>query len=112
MLPIVSPARGSSAHSASIAVRFALNIKSKHLQFTMNAWRTTVRVLGNHAEDELAKFPADTRSSHTDSMQRKPSPIQLELCSPANHSLWLDENQRLFGWRREGSGSNLSYDGR
>jgi len=63
----------------------------------MNAWRTPGRVLDNHAEDEVTQFSADTPSSHTDSMPRKPSPIQLEPCSaPTSNSLWLDQDQHLL----------------
>jgi len=67
------------------------------LYFGMNAWRTPGRVLGNHAENETAQFLADAFSSHTASMPRKPSPIQLEPCSaPTSNSLWLDQDQHLL----------------
>jgi hypothetical protein len=78
------------------------DIEAKHLQFTMNAWHTPGRVLGNHAENETAQFPVDTPSSHTDSMSRKPSPIQLEPCSvPANNGFRLDQDQHPLPFRPE-----------
>jgi hypothetical protein len=69
-------------------------IKAKHLQFTMYSRRTPSLVLGNHEEDQLAQFPADTFSSHTEPMSRNPGPIQLEACPmPAKDGFGLDENQ-------------------
>ena len=70
------------------------NVDAKHFQFPMNARRTPGRVLGDHAEDELTQFPADTLSSRADSMPRKPRPRQLEPCPvPANNCLRLDQDQ-------------------
>jgi len=39
------------------------NIEAKHRQLAVDAWSTPGRILSNHAEDELAKVPADTLSS-------------------------------------------------
>jgi len=67
------------------------NIEAKHLQFSMNAWRTPATVVGNHAEDEFAQFPAHTLSSRSGLVSRKPGPIQLEACPmPENDCLRLD----------------------
>jgi hypothetical protein len=68
----------------------------------MNARRTPGRVLGNHAENEIAQFPADTLSSHTDSIPRKPSPIYLESGSvPADDGLRLNQDQHTLPSRPE-----------
>ncbi|MGD0734483.1 MAG: hypothetical protein ABR976_05020 [Terracidiphilus sp.] len=65
------------------------NIEAKYIQFAVNARRTPGCVLGNHAENEIAQLPAGALSSHTDSMSRKPSPIQLEPCPrPPNDCLY------------------------
>jgi hypothetical protein len=70
------------------------NIEAKHLQFSMNAWRTPSPVLSDHAKDEFAQFPADAFPSHALSMPREPRPIQLEPCPmPADDSLRLNEDQ-------------------
>ena len=62
----------------------------------MNPGRTPGGILSNHAEDELAHFPADAFSSNMDTMPREPRPIQLEPCPmPANNCLRLNENQCL-----------------
>lgn len=39
------------------------NIEAEYLQFTMNTRRAPGRIFGNHAEDEVAQFPAYTFSS-------------------------------------------------
>jgi len=54
------------------------NIEAKHLQLSVNPWRTPGRILGNHANDQLAQFLGNAFSSDTGPMPRKPSPIQLE----------------------------------
>jgi hypothetical protein len=73
------------------------NIEAKHFQFAMDSGRTPSPVLGNHAEDEFAQFPADAPSSCPNLMPREPRPISLEPCSmPAHNSFRLDENQRLL----------------
>jgi hypothetical protein len=60
----------------------------------MDSGRTPGPVLGNHAEDEFAQFPADASSSHADPMPRKPCPVQLEPGTmPANNSFRPDEDQ-------------------
>jgi hypothetical protein len=73
------------------------DIETKHFQFSVNAWRAPSSVVCDHAKDEVAQFPADGFSPHASSMPRNPGPIHLESGSmPANHRLWLDENQRLL----------------
>ena len=70
------------------------NIEAEHLQLAMNPWRTSDRVLGNHAENDLPQFPANTFSPRASPMSRKPDPIQLESRPmPANDRLRLDEDQ-------------------
>ena len=71
------------------------NIEAKHLQLSVNARRAPGSVLGDHAEDEFAQFPAHALSSHTVSIPRKPRPVELESRPmPANDGFRLDENQR------------------
>ena len=78
------------------------NVEAEHLQLAVNARRTPGRILGDHAEDEFAQFPADAFSSRAGPMPRKPRPIQLEPCPmPANDGLRLDEDQRPFPSRPE-----------
>jgi len=70
------------------------NIEAQHLELSMNTWRAPGRILGNHAKDKVAQFPADALSSHAGSMPREPRPIQLESRPmPANNGLRLDDNQ-------------------
>jgi hypothetical protein len=70
------------------------DLKTKHPQFPVNAWRTPGWVFRNHANNELAQFPANTSSSSPVSMPRDPRPIQLEPCSmPTNNGFRLDEDQ-------------------
>src|ERR1035441_3981337 len=70
------------------------NVEAQHLQLSMNSRRAPGRVLGDHAEDQFAQFPAHALSSHAVPMPREPRPIQLESRPmPANDSLRLDENQ-------------------
>jgi hypothetical protein len=80
------------------------NVEAQHLQLAVNARRTPSRVVSDHAEDEVAKFPADTFSSSARSMPRKPRPIQLEASTvPTNDRLRLDEDQHLSPSRPEPS---------
>ena len=80
------------------------NAEAQHLQLAVNAKRTPSRVVSDHPEDEVAKFPADTFSSSARSMPRKPLPIQLEASTvPTNDRLRLDEDQHLFPSRPEPS---------
>jgi len=51
------------------------NIEAKHLQFSMNAWRSQGWVLGDHAEDQFAQFPAYALSSRVVPTPREPRPI-------------------------------------
>ena len=68
--------------------------ETKHLQFAMNAWRTPGCIFSDHAEDEVAQFPAHAFSSRMGRLPRDPRPIQLESYPmPANDSLWLDKDQ-------------------
>jgi len=60
------------------------NIEAKHLQLTIDARRTPGWVLCDHAEDEIAQFPADAFSSNAGLMPRKPRPIQFEPCLRRN----------------------------
>ena len=78
------------------------NIEAKHEQFTVDAGSTASWVLGNHTEDKLAQFYADTFSAYATPMQREPSPIRFESGTvPANNCLRLDENQRPLPPRPE-----------
>jgi hypothetical protein len=54
------------------------DIEAKHYPFSMNARRTPCLVLGDHAENDLLQFPADTLSSRSDPVSRNPRPIQPE----------------------------------
>jgi hypothetical protein len=63
----------------------------------VNARRTPSRILGDHAEDEFAQFPAHTLSSYPVPAPREPGPIQLESrLVPTNNGLRLNENQGPF----------------
>ena len=69
-------------------------IEAKHFQFPVNTRRTPGGIFGNHAEDEVAQFPANAFSAHAGAMSREPRPIQLEACPvPTNHGLRLNEEQ-------------------
>ena len=71
-------------------------------EFAMNARRTPGRVLGHHAEDELAQFLVHAFSSCMFAMPREPRPVELEASSmPANDSLRLNENQSSLPSRPE-----------
>src|SRR5271170_6767845 len=59
----------------------------------MNARRTPGRVLGDHAEDELAEFHADALSARAPPVPREPGPIQLEAGAlPSHNCIRLNEN--------------------
>jgi hypothetical protein len=76
------------------------NFEAQHLQLTVDARRSPGRVLGNHAEDQVAQFSADRLPSSTNPMPREPRPVQLESGPmPANDGLRLDENQRTLPFR-------------
>ena len=78
------------------------DIEAEHLQLTMNPWRTPGWVLGHHAEDKFAYFPAHTFSARTLPMPRQPGPIELEPRPvPANHGVGLYEDQRMLPSRPE-----------
>jgi len=70
------------------------DVEAKHFQLTMNARRTPGRVLGDHAKDQFAQFPADAFSSHAGPMPREPRPVQLEARPMlTNNSHRLNKNQ-------------------
>ena len=70
------------------------NVEAKHLQLAVNARRSPGRVLGDHTEDKLSQFPADTSSSNAGPMPGDPGPVQLKPCPmPANNGLGLDKDQ-------------------
>src|SRR5271168_2499986 len=60
----------------------------------MNARRTPGRVLGDHAEDELAECNADALPARANPVPREPGPIQLEAGAvPSHNCIRLNENQ-------------------
>jgi hypothetical protein len=80
------------------------NFKAKHRKFAVDAGRSPGRVLSDDAEDELAKFRADTLPAWAHTMPRKPGPIRFESGAvPSHNGLRLDENQCLPPSRPESS---------
>ena len=83
------------------------DVVAEHLQFAMDARRSPSSVLGHHAEDQLAQFPAHTSSARTLPMPREPRPIQLEPCPvPPDNRLRLDEDQCPLPLRPEPTQEN------
>ena len=77
-------------------------IEAKHFQFAVDARCAPCGIFRDHAKDQLAQFLADVFSARANPTPREPRPIQLEPCTvPANDSLWLDEDQRVFPSRSE-----------
>ncbi len=70
------------------------DVEAEHLQLPVNARCSPGRIFSNHAEDQLAQFPAYTSSARTLPMPREPRPIQFEPCAvPADDRLRLYEDQ-------------------
>src|ERR1019366_405963 len=73
------------------------DIKSKHLQFPVNARRTPGGVLSRHFEDQFAQLLADALSSRGNRMVGEPSPVETETSTvPARNCLCTHEDQGLF----------------
>lgn len=80
------------------------DVEAQHLQLTMNARRAPVRVLSDHAENDLTQFLAHALSSRSGPLQREPRPVQLETRPvPPNDSPLLEEDQRSIPSRPEPS---------
>ena len=77
-------------------------IEAKHFQFAVDSWCAPCGILRDHAKDQFTQFLADAFSARANPSSREPRPIQPEPCTvPANDSLWLDEDQRVFPSRSE-----------
>ena len=68
------------------------NIEARHLQLAMNTRGTPGPILGNHAEDEFAQFPAHAFSSRAGPVPGEPGPVELEPGPvPSNNCLRLKD---------------------
>ena len=71
-------------------------IESQFKQFTVNAWCSPGRILGNHTEDQGADLFADTLSSSYPSDSGHPCPIQTKpRPMPVHDGARSDQNERL-----------------
>src|ERR1017187_4173496 len=73
------------------------DIKSKHLQFPVNARRTPAGVLSRHFEDQFAQLLADALASRGNRMVGEPGPVETETSTvPAWNGLCTHHDQGLF----------------
>lgn len=78
------------------------DVEAKHFQLAVNARCAPGRVLGDHAKDNFAQFPANALPSRTDPMPRTPSPVVLEPGTmPADDRFGLNDDERLLPARPE-----------
>src|SRR5215831_14216405 len=86
------------------------NVEAQLEQLTVDARCAPRRVLGDHAENQLAHFPAQGFPSGGVSSPRQPRPVPAEArAMPTHHRFWGDEQERFLPPRPQLSESDPEH---